>query len=117
MKKQRLKVGDIVQIPLNEMRFALGRLMKDSNIGIYNFIYSTSPSSPPDDSLGFKFFQGVFDTNIKNGLWSILFHKPFLNTNEEWAPPQYMQDILDSSQYSITIKEKLFLQQNKKPLE
>ncbi|EOB6680307.1 Imm26 family immunity protein [Vibrio vulnificus] len=97
----KVNVGDIIAIPIQEHQFVFGRVYNDATIAIYDFLSSTDNSHEVACKNKILMFSGFFDSSIKSQQWKIVGHISFLSAEEAWAPPVYIQDILDSNKYRI----------------
>ncbi len=99
--RQKYRLGDIVQIRLDQHKFTYGQLLNDASIGVFNIISDSVVSSEELEGLDKIFYSGVFDTSIVNGDWLVVGNIPFENEEESWAPPVYIQDIINPEKYRI----------------
>jgi hypothetical protein len=97
-KRIRPKAGDIFQIPLPDGRFAYGKVFRDASVGVYQKIFD-SPTEPPIEA-PFAFIVGLYDDILKSGMWPIVGHEPLESEEDEWPPPNFVQDEI-SGAYSI----------------
>ncbi len=90
MPKVKVEVGDVVQIPLPDGRYAYGRVLRDASIGVYR-VTTTEEGKPPrgDD---YMFVVGVFEKVLTSGEWPVVGHAEFRDTEEEWPPPYCVKD-------------------------
>lgn len=105
--KTRIKIGDIVQIPLSDGRFVAGRIYKEASIGIYKRVFDRHVSMSDIEHLPTAFVIACFDTAIKDGTWLIIGNMPFAASEDSWAPPRYIQDIINPDRYRIYHKGKM----------
>lgn len=66
-KRQRIKEGDVVAIPLSDGRFAFGREF-EHGLGIYDFISNTKDDFPIGINR-FLFITGVYRDVLSSGIW------------------------------------------------
>lgn len=97
----RHRLGDLVAIPLQDGRFAFGRLYNDATIAILDHVSCDAPSVAELAEAQTLFFAGVFDTAIKDGSWKIIGNIPFESEDGAWPPPRAIQDVLDPSKFRI----------------
>lgn len=101
IKKIKYKIGDIVAIPLPNKSYAYGKIFNDSTIGIYKIVTKIIETVERVTQCHIAFYAGFFDTKILSGDWSIIGWQKFLNDEEAWPPPAYIQDILNPQTYRI----------------
>jgi len=85
--RQKYKVGQIVAIPLPDGRFAYGKVFKDFDIGIYDFL---SDDIEPIDGVvnrEFLFHNAVTDRAITGGAFIVIGEQPFPDEESAWAAP------------------------------
>jgi hypothetical protein len=87
----RIRPGDILAIPLNDGRFAFGRVHKDASIGVYRYVAS-SPDKPPPPETDYLFTVGVFRDVLTSGEWPVVASRPFQNEEQAWPPPYSVCD-------------------------
>lgn len=97
----KINVGDIIAIPIQEHQFVFGRVYSDATIAIYDFLSDTFNSHEAACKSKILMFSGYFDTSVKSQKWKIVGHISFPSPEHAWAPPVYIQDILDSNKYRI----------------
>jgi hypothetical protein len=91
-------------IPIGCNIFVFGRLLKDSAISIYSFV-SMSEVCVSDLACKKELFDpGVFDDHIVNGRWRVIGNLPFLNEDESWPSPKFIQDVINPKKYRIYYK-------------
>ena len=103
-KRNRVKIGDVFAIPLQNSKYAFGRRYRDASIGIYKHIGVDVDDLPLQED--YQFIVGVYDDVLKSGKWPIVDNRPFKNEEEEWPPPYYIKDPI-AEKYSIYIKVKI----------
>lgn len=101
MKRQRVKLGNVHQIPLPNGKYAYGRVLKDASIAIYKEI-SNSPNMIPSTE-DYAFIVGVYRDVLTSGEWPIVGRRPFENAEEAWPPPNCIIDSI-SGEYSVYYK-------------
>jgi hypothetical protein len=78
MAKQKLNIGDLVQIDIGERNLAFGRVLGQSQIAFYGI--STRVGEPIDVEkvIGapIVFVVAVMDSAVKSGRWQIVSHRP-----------------------------------------
>ncbi len=101
MKKQRQKVrvGDVFEIPLSSGTYAYGRVYRDASVGIYSRT-SSHPSEPPIGSKDFMFHVGMYQDILRDGELKIVGHDPFDFEESDWPPPYCVEDPI-TSKWSI----------------
>jgi hypothetical protein len=103
-RRIRYAMGDVVQIPLSDGRFAFGRVLNDAAIAVYAIV--SRETKPVEEVVGSEiaFCVGVFDTAIRDGSWPIIGSCAFQNDEDSWPPPTFVQDVIDPRKYSICEK-------------
>lgn len=92
MRKKRLKLGDIYEIPLPNGKNAYGRLYKETTLGIYiNQCNSINELTKEEDYL---FFVAVYKDLLQDGEWKVVGNRKFKNDEDAWAPPRCMVDAI-----------------------
>lgn len=107
--KRRIKcaVSDIIAIPLFGGRFAFARIYNRRTLGIYSLIADSQQVIPIFTDLAVAFHVKCVTTPIENGQWPIVGHLKFSNRSEAVPPPQYVQDIIDPTQFRIEYKGRM----------
>ena len=90
MKKAKIKLGDIFQIPLPNGKFAYGRVYRDACIAIYQEMTDLPNQVPKEEK--FQFIVGFYQDILKTGQWQLVGNRPFQNKDEEWPPPMFVID-------------------------
>jgi hypothetical protein len=98
-KVKKPKLGDVVEIPLPNGKYAYGRVYKDASIAIYKKL-SEEPHQPPIGSRDFLFHVGLYDDILTSGDWAVVGHDKFNSTESSWPPPYFIKDII-SGGYEI----------------
>jgi hypothetical protein len=98
MKKKKIQLGDIYQIPLPDGNYAYGRIFKDACIAIYKQLTTTPKQIPEKEE--YQFIVGVYEDVLKSGKWEIVDNRPFVKSDEAWPPPMCIIDMI-SGKYSI----------------
>lgn len=99
MPRQRVKMGDVFQIPLPDGRYAYGRVYDDASVGIYSSI-TEEPLNPPIGSRDFLFTVGLYRDILENGQWEIIGHDAFASDESRWPAPNFVRDMI-SGEYQI----------------
>ena len=73
----RVRIGDVLEIPLPNGKFAYGRVYDDAGVGIYEEI-SDTPGNPPIGSRKFMFNVGIYEDVLTTGEWEIVGERSFL---------------------------------------
>lgn len=108
MKRSKLaNVSDVVEIPLPDGTYAAGRLYNDASIGIFDARFSSPISINQVEKLPTAFVTACLDSAIDDGTWRVIGKIPFENSEEEWAPPRYIEDIVEPGNYDIYYKGKI----------
>lgn len=85
------RVGDVVQLPLPDGRFAYERVLRDAGVAFYSE-YSEDPGMPPIGSRDFLFAVGVYADVLRQDDVPVVGTDP-LDTNEDgWPPPTVIED-------------------------
>lgn len=92
MRKKRVRLGDIYEIPLPNGKKAYGRLYKEYTLAIYKGRYTSVKELPQDEE--YDFFVGVYKDLLQDGEWKIVGNRKFNNDEEAWAPPQCVVDAI-----------------------
>lgn len=94
-KRQNIKEGAIVKIPLSEKRLIFGRLLP-GRIGIYDFIIKQDELLPAIDDIikhNIFLYSMVYDSVIKNGIFEIIGFKELTEDEIKRIPPKFHQDL------------------------
>ncbi len=105
-KRNRIKLGNIYEIPLPNGENAYGRLFREYVLAVY-------PQRGKDFSQisveePYQFFCGVYRDLLLDGVWRVVANIPFASDDEAWAPPMCVVD-------AITGKGSLYYQGEIKP--
>lgn len=90
MPKTKVLIGDVVQIPLPDGRYAYGRVLRDASLGVYRAT-AAAPSKPPTGT-NYLFVVGVYEDVLASGKWPVVDHAPFQHPKEEWPPAYSVKD-------------------------
>jgi hypothetical protein len=90
---QRIKVGDVLAIPLPDGRFAFCRVLKDAAIGVYDDLAATKDAPPPLDT-NYSFVVGVYRDVLTSGEWPRVLREPFAHEEDAWPPPFVVRDVI-----------------------
>ncbi|MCA0984274.1 immunity 26/phosphotriesterase HocA family protein [Halobacillus yeomjeoni] len=91
-KRQRIKTGDVLAIPLPDDTFAFGKIFNDAGIGIYKYIGKDYNDLPQKEE--FQFIVGVYDDVVKSGEWPKVDYRPFEDEESAWSPPSCIFDVI-----------------------
>jgi hypothetical protein len=91
---KRIRVGDVLAIPLNKGRFAFCRVLKDACIGVYRHVAARKEAPPPPDT-EYLFVVGVYRDVLTSGQWPLVARVPFESEEEAWPPPHVVRDPID----------------------
>ena len=105
--RQKYKLGDIVKIGLGQGRITYGQLLKDASIRIFNIVSQSEVELIELENTEIIFHSGVFHTSIANGEWPVVGNIPLKGEEDSWAPPEYIQDIVDPEKFRIYHKGKM----------
>lgn len=100
----RPKMGDVFEIPLPDGKVAYCRLYKDVCVGVFNLISANSELLATVRGNEIAFFSHVFTHAMKDGSWKKIGNIPFSSEDEAWPPPQYRQDIINKTSFTICHK-------------
>jgi hypothetical protein len=89
MKKVRLKVGQVFQIPLSNGMFAYCRLFREDHLCVYKTI-TQEPGKPPIGSRDYFFQVCMHDIALKNGEFPLVGIDPFENGESDLPWPTYI---------------------------
>lgn len=92
MKKRRLKLGDIYEIPLPNGKNAYGRLYKEYTLAIYKMTCSSFDELP--DTEDYQFYVGVYKDLLQDGEWKVVGNREFEGEEDAWTPPQCVIDAI-----------------------
>lgn len=92
MKKQRVRPGDILEIPLPNGLFAYGKVHRDDSIGVYDLVALTRPQLPI--SVPFRFHVFIYFYVLTSGKWPRIGREGFLTSEDEWPPPTSVYDLI-----------------------
>jgi hypothetical protein len=85
--------GQVVQIPLDDGRFAYGRVDRDATVRFYRQV-SSVPGRPPVGSRDFAFCVGVYGDVLAG--WECVGTDPFDSDDAAWPPASSIQDPITS---------------------
>ena len=92
MRRRRLKLGDIYEIPLPNGKNAYGRLYKEYTLAIYKTIGSSVDEL--SDNEDYQFFVGVYKDLLQDGEWKVVGNRSFESEEAAWPPPQCVIDAI-----------------------
>ena len=92
MKKKRIKIGSVYEIPLPNGLNAYGRLFKEYTLGIYRNFYKTVDELPEDEE--YIFFVAVYKDLLQDGEWRVVAERKFENEDDAWPPRRCLVDSL-----------------------
>ena len=95
MKQQRVKLGDIVAIPLPDGMFAFGREF-ESGLGVYDHVGKTVFDTPKGIRR-FLFIVGVITQDLNSGQWPKIGKDSDLPKDSVGWERGYIQDALNGS--------------------
>lgn len=109
MKKRQRKtrLGDIIAIPLGDGHYGYGRVYRDASIGIFDMVSQEIKTLDDVMAHSIVFWNGFFETEVRNGNWLIIGCVVFRDNEDPWAPPQYIEDVLSPGKYQIYHRGKL----------
>lgn len=84
-------VGDVIEVPLPDGRYAYGRVLKDASIAFYREV-GDSPGRPPIGSRDFQFVVGVYDDAVAS--WLVVDRDPSVQSEDDWPPPTKVRDVI-----------------------
>lgn len=90
---QRIRIGDVLAIPLDNGRFAFCRVLKDASIGIYDYSVH-SQDMIPSSTIRYLFVVGVYRHVLTSGEWPLVLRQPFQHEEDAWPPPQVVHDVI-----------------------
>lgn len=94
---RKLRLADVVAIPLFKNTYAYARVYQDARLGIYDIV--TKGLASIDDLKGKRplFYVGYYEP-LNDHIWIFMGRLPFENEEEAWsAPPVYDRDVIDPS--------------------
>jgi hypothetical protein len=86
MRRMNPAVGDVVQLPLPDGRYAYGRVLRDASVAFYRST-SRGPGSPPIGSRDYQFVVGVYKDVLRSDAVPIVGHDPSRDAEDDWPPP------------------------------
>ena len=92
MRRRRLKLGDIYEIPLPNGLNAYGRLYKEYTLAIYK--KRCLSVEDLDSSEDYEAFIGVYKDLLQDGEWKVVGTRPFAEEEEAWPPPMVVVDAI-----------------------
>lgn len=101
MRKSKLQLGDIYQIPLSNGKYAYARLYREYTIAVYKGEYISYTELPYDED--YSFFVGVYKDILQDGEWKVIDRRPFASQDDAWAPPMCVKSSV-YNKYSIYSK-------------
>lgn len=101
MKRNKMRLGDVYEIPLPNGRVAFARLYKEYTLAVYKNFYTDISELPLSEE--YSFFVGAYKDLLQDGEWKIVSNRPFAADEEAWPPPQCIKDKI-SGKYSLYYK-------------
>lgn len=92
MKKQRVRPGHILEIPLPNGLCAYGKVYRDDSIGVYDLVTSTRPQLPI--SVPFRFHVFTYIRLLNSGKWPRIGREGFSTPEDGWPPPASVYDLI-----------------------
>jgi hypothetical protein len=93
-KRKRLRVGDIVAIPVEEDLYAYAKLYQDSNIGLYKLLSEHVLDTETVRKAEIIWWTPCVTNHVTAGSWTVIGHEEFESEEASWAPPMYSHDPL-----------------------
>ena len=85
-RRNRLRLGDIYEIPLPNGKNAYGRLFKECTLAIYD-IRCNNVNELPDKEV-YQYYISVYKDLLQDKMWKIVGNRRFKNEDEAWPPPK-----------------------------
>lgn len=96
-KKQLVKPGDVLAIPLPAIgKVAYARVYGEGAIAVYTDVKAPG-EAPPIGQRSFLFQVGVYAEVLRSGDWPKVVKDPFVDGEDTWPAPCFVQDALDGS--------------------
>ena len=92
MRKRRLKLGDIYEIPLSDGKNAYGRLYKECTLAIYKERGNDISELQLIDE--YQNFLAVYKDLLQDGEWKVVGNIRFCSEEEAWPPPKCVIDAI-----------------------
>jgi hypothetical protein len=93
MRKRRSKVGDVIQLTLEDGTYAYGRVLRDGAVAFYRH-RSEVPNAPPIGSRDYQFVVGVYDDVLKSEQCPVVGRDHSEDLEDEWPPEQVIRDVI-----------------------
>lgn len=90
MSRQRIKLGDILAIPLPDGKYAFGRVMEDAGFAVYEGKYESIRDF--DKARKYSFIVGIYRNVLTDGKWPVIDNVPFKMEEDAWPPPSCVID-------------------------
>lgn len=88
----KLVPGSFVLVPLKNLQFGIGRVLKDSLMSFYSKAFAETPKIGDLTNLPVAFKIFVMDRAVTSGRWKCFGHSP-LSNEETITPPFFKQDL------------------------
>lgn len=89
MRRNRPKVGDVIQVTLPSGRYAYGRILNEGQVAFYRTTTS-KPSEPPIGSRDYRFIVGVYKDVVAT--LPLVGHDPSNSGEDDWPPAGVVRD-------------------------
>lgn len=100
-KKKRVKIGDVLAIPLPNGKYAFGRIFKNSYVAYYKKIGENINDIPTTED--YQFIVATYQYLTKGKIWEAVERRPYSTDDEVTAPPNSIYNQL-TKQFSIYYK-------------
>jgi hypothetical protein len=90
MRHQKVQLGSIVSIPLQDGRFAFAKVFNDFELGVFEIVADHVLPIETVLRAPIVFYQAASDRPIKEGTWAVLGVDAFESDEAAWAPAKAM---------------------------
>ncbi len=97
MKRQKFIEGSFVEIQLSDTKKAIGRLLPNFELRVYNKVFESSENVDLDDLVNQEIFfeVGIFKWVITKGYFSVIGYKELSEAENANRKPKFWQDKYD----------------------
>jgi hypothetical protein len=104
-----IKARDVVAIPTRDGRWALARIFRGAMLGVFRCLSSVPvlPERLVEQQISFHVGFFCMPKQKADFDWVYLGRLPFKSDEDEWAPPQYSEDVASPGHFRLYYKGKI----------
>jgi Immunity protein 26 len=99
--KQKISLGDVFAIPVPDGRFAYGKIFRDGEYGVYDFLTADIATVQEVLKHPIAFYMVGTDSAIKKGVWPIIGFDAFASDDDAWAPAKAAFYLRETNEWTM----------------